>query len=397
MPEAAQSKPVRKRELGFWTGLGICLALYHFEGPAEWLHSLLIGAPPEAQRFARPELEQVGWNFPAWDLDEALLEEVEVFASSAGWGPVAATFLVDGEGGGELLLCREDEWRTYDARGHRTGSREVRGWGGEVERFEAADGTVYLLEQRGPEARSRADEVDCRRDGEVLWSRRSRNLYWEVTVPIGLEDGRSLVLLSSKGDFLALWPNGDVAWNQSDRPRKPNRISTHPDLPGVFLGMYEKLEWHRAADAVQIGSELQLDDAYAIDAEAFPGASGERFAFVVGRRWRDGKGQGVMSVVDATGAARWVADGTQACELEVERLDVADGPPLFVVASSKGDLFVVDSEGAVLHHRTLPRAPSQDDYDDVIIRELDTGPLGPDHIGIAVTLSDWIAVYRIAR
>jgi hypothetical protein len=352
------------------------------------------GTPLESRSLSQAELEAAGWSFPAWKLDEELVEEVLVVPRLSLTPSAGATFLEDGTGGGAVLLCHAAKWRAYDEHGQLTGKREVDGWGGELVRFEDADGQVYELEQRGEYMFSRATDVTCKRDGEVVWTRTCRSLDWKGSDPIHLEDGRALVLLHGYDDWLAVEPDGTVAWDRSEEFYASYGHSTHPDLPGIYLGWYGDLSWRRAKDGSQKGKDVDLPDVYVTGAAVLPGPTGQAFAFAVGSGMRERDGQGVILVVDDEDTPRWVAEAPTE-SLEVARLDVDDGPPLFVVATRTGDLVVIDAEGTVLHHRSLPQEPSEELG--VAIYELDAGPLGPDHIGIAVTMLEWIAVYRIAR
>ena len=364
------------------------------DGFRGWLVRQLEGVPPETESLARAGLEDAGWEFPAWNLDEGLLEEVVTYRRSGFLGPSGTTFLEDDEGGGELLLCFANEWRVFDQRGERGGVREVDGWGGELARLEGTDGASYVLEQRGDHSFAPATEVICRRDGEVVWRRKSRQLDWHGSDPIRLDDGRELALLFGFEDWLAVHPNGEVAWDRSGETYASYMHSTHPALPGRYLAVFGDLRWHRAADGSQIGGELDPSSMYAFNAVAVPGPLGEPLAFAVGAGQGEHVGRGVISVFDEAGEARWVANAPDT-SFELARIDRADGSSLFVVAAKTGDLFVIDAEGTALHHRTLPQEPREDIG--VAIYELDAGPLGADHIGIAVTMLEWIAVYRLPR
>lgn len=350
------------------------------------------GSPPDTRCLERAELEQAGWNFPAWNLDETRLEQVDVVPCFGRSGPVGATFLEDGEGGGNLLLSFDGEWRAYDAQGDRVGTRDVKDFGGEAVRFEDADGTEYVLELRGEYSFSNDDVVQCLRDGEVLWHRRSRSTGWRGAGPIRLEDGRALVLLYDHDEWLALHPDGTIAWDRSRKRGSGDGHSTHPDLPGIYLSEYGDLEWRRTEDGTRVGPKLELGESFAYDAVAFPGAQGEPLAFSVGPA--GGEDQGALLVVDDSDTIFWRATAPTPF-MEVERIDRREGESLFVVTAKTGDLFVIDAEGTVLHHRTLPQKPNE--QLGVAIYELDAGPLGPDHIGIAVTMLHWIAVYRLPR
>lgn len=375
-------------------GCGLCAIALSLGQGSERLRYWFSGGPPATHSATQAELEAVGWNFPAWDLDESRLEEVRVFSRSGRHGPNGATFLSGGEEGGELLLNYPGEWCRYDEHGEQVGERDVKGWGGEVERFEDADGTEYVLEQRGEHSFSEDQVVQCLRDGEVLWRRRSRSTGWQGAGPIRLEDGRALVLLYDHDEWLALHPDGTVAWDRSGDRGSGDRHSAHPALPGIYLSEHGNLGWHHSEHGGRIRNQLDTRGSYSYDAAAFAGPKGERLAFSVGTEIDGRASEGALLVVDEESRVRWSASAPTR-DLEVERLDVDDGPPLFVVATDTGDLFVIDAEGTVLHHRTLPQEPREELG--VAIYELDAGPLGPDHIGIAVTMLDWIAVYRLKR
>ncbi|MCA8981020.1 MAG: hypothetical protein H6831_00310 [Planctomycetes bacterium] len=398
MTDAPDVTPARRRRdvvlplLGIFFGFS-SIAL-HFGRRSEWVRARFQGDPPATHCGTRAELEAAGWEFPAWELDESLLEEVRVFPQSGKFGPTGATFLADGEGAGELLLSYPGEWCRYDAKGDRTGTRDVKGWGGEVERFEDADGVAYELELRGEDSWARSDEVVCRRGDEVLWRRRARKSGWKGAGPVRIDNGSHLVLCYGFEDWLALHPDGTVAWDRSAEFNPMDHHSTHPRLPGVYLKEYGDLEWRRAESGTRVGLELELDDVHAYDARALAGPNGDRLAFVVGPCGdRDERG-GALIVVDDSDTILWRGIASTPF-MDLERIDCRDGESLFVVTAKTGDLFVVDAAGTVLHHRTLPQEPREDIG--VAVYDLDTGPLGPDHIGIAVTLLDWIAVYRLRR
>ena len=394
-PDVTPARSLRQKALP-WVAMffGLVSISLNLGQGSERLRYWFSGGPPATHSSTRSELEAAGWSFPAWDLDESRLEEVRVFSRSGRHGPSGATFLSGGEGGGELLLSYPGEWCRYDEHGEYVGDRDVNGWGGEVERFEDADGTEYVLEQRGEHSFSEDQVVQCLRDGEVLWHRRSRSTGWQGAGPIRLEDGRALVLLYDHDEWLALQPDGAVAWDHSDEFNPMDRHSTHSGLPGVYLQQYGDLEWRRVESGMRVGSELELHDAYAYDALALAGPNGERLAFAVGPGGDRDEDEGALLVVDDSDTILWRAKAPTPF-MNCERIDRADGSSLFVVVAKTGDLFVIDAEGTALHHRTLPQEPREDIG--VAIYELDAGPLGADHIGIAVTMLEWIAVYRLPR
>ena len=375
--------------------VGVVATAFAYEHVAAFLQEVRgVSEPPPTESFDTAELEAAGWSFPAVELDETLLEEVLVVPKRGFDGPQGASFLGDGEGGGSLLIRTLRAWQIYDEDGQRAGSRPVKRFGGEVVRFEDADGTAYVLEQRGPHGFSCADEVVCLRDGEELWSRESSNLGWIGTDAIYTEDDRALVLLFGYDDWIALRPGGEVAWDRSDEFHAGYNHSTHPELPGIYLCNFGDVSWHRSEDGDLVGEELDLDDIYVFNAEALPGPSGERLAFVTGSGMRDRGDGGVVAVVDEEGVPRWSAVGPKT-SIELARLDRGDASSLFVLATKTGDLFVVDGAGTLLHHRTLPQVP--DEEIGVAIYDLDVGPFGADHYGIAVTMLHRIAVYRMER
>ena len=337
-------------------------------------------------------LDERGYGFPAWSLDEELLEEFVVVDGRGADGAQDAAFLNDGDGHGVFLASYPGAWRALDEGGRPAlDSHEVQGVGGDLQRFVDSDGMAYTLELRGDESWLRHEEVICRRGNEIQWRRKANKLEWHGCDPLRLEDGSVLVLCHGFEDFVAIRPGGEVAWDRSDEFHPSYGHRAHPALPGVYLCHFGDISWHRVSDGRQIGAVLKIDSLYITGAAAFVGPAGERLAFVVGM----GEGDtGGIAVIDADGELRWSAV-TPGGSLEVIRVDREDGTALFAVTTNEGDLFLIDAEGTVLHQRSLPQKP--DPKIGVAVYELNSGPLGKEHVGIAVCLLDWIAVYRLKR
>jgi hypothetical protein len=336
------------------------------------------------------EFDERGFGFPRWELDDELLEEVVVLDGSGATGALEAAFLSDENGNGLVLASYPGVWRVLDEFGQPSGTRAVEGFGGGLQQFIDGDGTAYSLELRGDESFRRHTEVICRRGDEILWRRESRKLDWKGCDPIRLEDGRVLVLCHGFEDLVAIRPDGEAAWERDAERHASYGHRTHPDLPGVYLCCFGRVSWHRASDGDRIGAELEFDDLYVTSAEPFSDPEGERLAFVVGSRGD----RGGIAVIDSEGGLRWSSQ-TPENTLDLARLDRADGSSLFAVTTRGGNLFLIDGEGTVVHHRSLPQEP--DPEIGVAVREITSGPLGDEHVGLAITFIQWVAVYRMRR